>query len=93
LPQINLQLVADCKAQNPNFGQRIAPPSQAVQPLGVGRRARSRGLATPQVAPARRNAPPSQAVEPPVQASPPEPSATPQVAPAPRTNNGGIGEE
>jgi hypothetical protein len=22
LPQINLQLVADCKAQNPNFGQR-----------------------------------------------------------------------
>jgi hypothetical protein len=61
LPQIDLQLVADCKAQNPNFGQRIAPPSQAVQPLG--------------------------------EASPPQPPATPQVAPAPRTNNGGIGEE
>ena len=32
LPQINPQLVADCKAQNPNFGQRNAPPSQAAQP-------------------------------------------------------------
>jgi hypothetical protein len=29
LPKIDLQLVADCKAQNPNFGQRNAPPSQA----------------------------------------------------------------
>ena len=35
LPQINPQLVADCKAQNPNFGQgnRNAPlPSQPVEP-------------------------------------------------------------
>jgi hypothetical protein len=89
LPQINLQLVADCKAQNPNFGQRNAPPSQAAQPPVEVPRA-----ATPQVAPARqRNVPPSQAVEPPVQVSPPPPAATPQVAPAPQTNNGGIGEE
>jgi hypothetical protein len=32
LPQIDQQLVADCKAQNPNFGQRNAPPSQATEP-------------------------------------------------------------
>jgi hypothetical protein len=32
LPLINLQFVADCKAQNPNFGQRNALPSQAVEP-------------------------------------------------------------
>jgi hypothetical protein len=34
LPQINPQLVADCKAQNPNFGQRKRnpPPSQATEP-------------------------------------------------------------
>jgi len=92
LPQINLQLVADCKAQNPNFGQRNAPPSQAARPpVEASPFPRA---ATPQVAPARqRNVPPSQAVEPPVQASPPQPPATPQVAPAPQTNNGGIGEE
>jgi hypothetical protein len=39
------------------------------------------------------NAPPSQAVEPPVQASPPPPAAILQTAPAPQTNDGGIGEE
>ena len=64
LPKIDLQLVADCKAQNPNFGQRNAPPSQAAQPP-----AQSSPLpraVTPQVAPAQqRNAPPSQAVVPP----------------------------
>ena len=35
LPQINPQLVADCKAQNPNFGRsnrNAPPPSQAVEP-------------------------------------------------------------
>jgi hypothetical protein len=92
LPQINLQLVADCKVQNPNFGQRNAPPSQAARPpVEASPFPRA---ATPQVAPARqRNVPPSQAVEPPVQASPLQPPATPQVAPAPQTNNGGIGEE
>src|SRR5262249_24542002 len=33
LPQINSQLVADCKAQNPNFGQmkRNALPSQPTE--------------------------------------------------------------
>jgi len=92
LPPINLQLVADCKAQNPNFGERNAPPSQARQPP-VEASPLPRG-ATPQVAPARqRNAPPSQAVEPPVPASPPQPAAIPQTAPAPQTNDGGIGQE
>jgi len=91
LPKIDLQLVADCKAQNPNFGQRNAPPSQAAQPP-----AQSSPLpraVTPQVAPAQqRNAPPSQAVVPP--ASPPNPAATPpQAAPAPQSNKTGIGEE
>src|SRR6516164_9734990 len=73
LPKIDLQLVADCKAQNPNFGQRNAPPSQAAQPP-----AQSSPLpraVTPQVAPAQqRNAPPSQAVVPP--ASPTRISST-----------------
>ena len=91
LPKIDLQLVADCKAQNPNFGQRNAPPSQAAQPP-----AQSSPLpraATPQVPPAQqRNAPPSQAVEPP--ASSPNPVATPpQAAPAPQSNKTGIGQE
>jgi len=88
LPQINLQLVADCKAQNPNFGQRNALPSQAGQPPVEASRL-PRG-ATPQ---RQRNAPPSQSVEPPVQASPPQPAAIPQTAPAPQTNDDGIGEE
>src|SRR5215831_12354092 len=87
LPKIDLQLVADCKVQNPNFGQRNAPPSQAAQPP-----ARSSPLpraATPQGAPAQqRNAPPSQAVE------PPDSTATPpQAAPAPQSNKTDIGQE
>jgi hypothetical protein len=92
LPPINLQLVADCKALNPNFGQRNALPSQAGQPP-VEASPLPRG-ATPQVAPARqRNAPPAQEVEPPVQVSPPQPAAIPQPAPALQTNDGGIGQE
>jgi hypothetical protein len=91
LPKIDLQLVADCKAQNPNLGQRNAPPSQAAQPP-----AQSSPLpraAIPQVAPAQqRNAPPSQAVVPP--ASPPNPVATPpQAAPAPQSNKTSIDQE
>jgi len=89
LPKIDLQLVADCKAQNPNFGQRNAPPSQAAQPP-----AQSSPLPrAAQVPPAQqRNAPPSQAVEPP--ASSPNPVATPpQAAPAPQSNKTGIGQE
>src|SRR5262249_46766418 len=79
-PKIALQLLVQCKAQNPNLGQRNAPPSQAAQPP-----AQSGPLpraVTPQGASAQqRNAPPSQAVEPP--ASPPNPAATPpQAAPS-----------
>src|SRR6266851_4259210 len=33
LPQIDLQLVAACKARNPNFGQRNAPPADAAAPI------------------------------------------------------------
>ena len=90
LPEIDLQLVADCKAQNPNFGQRraspvpagdSASPAPAIEPL--------------QVAPARRpNAPPSQADEPPALAISPAPAAAPlQGMPAPRANEGRIDEE
>jgi hypothetical protein len=91
VPQLDFQLVADCKAQNPNFGQGNAPPSPAAQaPVGGSPLPRA---ATPQVAPARqRSAPPSQVVEPPAQASPSPPAATPQVAPAPQ-NDGGISQE
>jgi hypothetical protein len=32
LPQIDPLLVAECKTQNPNFGQGNAAPSQAVEP-------------------------------------------------------------
>jgi hypothetical protein len=82
----------DLEAQNPNFGQRNALPSQAGQPpVEASPLPRA---AAPQVAPARqRNAPPSQAVEPPVQASPSQPAAIPQRAPAPQTNDGGISQE
>jgi hypothetical protein len=31
LPQIDPQLVADCKAQNPNFGQRRAGPTRTTE--------------------------------------------------------------
>jgi hypothetical protein len=43
MPQINVQLVADCKAQNPNFDQRTTLPSQAssrklaAEEMGAGR--------------------------------------------------------
>src|SRR5262249_32296955 len=65
-----------------------ALPSQAGQPP-VEASPLPRG-ATPQ---RQRNAPPSQSVEPPAQASPPQPAAIPQTAPAPQTNDGGIGQE
>jgi hypothetical protein len=32
LPHIDASLIADCKTQNPKFGQRRAPPSQAAEP-------------------------------------------------------------
>jgi lipoprotein-anchoring transpeptidase ErfK/SrfK len=37
LPKVNPQLVADCKASRPNFGQPHVPPSEALaQPLPAG---------------------------------------------------------
>jgi hypothetical protein len=92
LPQIDGQLVADCKAQNPNFGQRATPPLQATEPSA--RVSPLPQAASPQLAPAgQRRAPPSESVEPPVQASTPQSPATPQVAPGPPLNDAGIGEE
>jgi hypothetical protein len=32
LPHVAANLIADCKTQNPKFGQRGAPPSQATEP-------------------------------------------------------------
>src|SRR5258708_36524514 len=78
LPQVDPRLVADCKVQNPNFGQRFAPPSQAAEPS-----------APREGTPARERTTPSpQAAEPPVQANPPPIATTPQVSPAPQINDG-----
>ena len=83
LPQIDGQLVADCKAQNPNFGQRTTLPSQATEPSA--RVSPLPQAASPQLAPAgQRNGPPSESVEPPMQAVPPQPPATPQWPPCRR---------
>jgi hypothetical protein len=85
LPQIDLRLVADCKVQNPNFGQRVVPPSQAGEPLVQP----SPGPATREGTPARERTTPSpQAVEPPLQTNPPPTATTPQVSPTPQTNDG-----
>jgi hypothetical protein len=87
LPKIDLGLVADCKVQSPNFGQRMAPRWQTAEPPMV----ESPRVATPQVAPPRqRSAPLSQSIEPPLQASPPRGAATPPQAPA---QERGIGQE
>ena len=90
LPEIDLQLVAACKAQNPNFGQRSASPVPTGDSASPGPAAEPA-----QVAPARRhNAPPSRADEPPAQAiSPPPASAPLQGMPAPRANEGHVDEE
>jgi len=78
LPQVDPRLVVDCKVQNPNFGQRVAPPSQAAEPS-----------APREGTPARERTTPSpQAAEPPVQANPPPIATTPQVSPAPQINDG-----
>ena len=71
LPKIDPQLVADCKAQNPNFGQRNATPSQAAPPPG-------QSSSLPRAAPQQRNAPSSQAVEP--STNPASPAASPSEA-------------
>jgi hypothetical protein len=87
LPEIDLQLVAECKAQNPNFGQRrsspvpagdSASPAPTIEPM--------------QVAPVRRpNAPSSQMDKPPALVISPPPAVAPP--PAPRVNEGHIDEE
>jgi hypothetical protein len=78
LPQIEPKLVADCKIQNPNFGQRVARPgepgTQASPPLQE---------------PPTQQRPPPEAIEPPGQSRPGMP---PQAPPAPPTNDGGMEE-
>ena len=87
LPEIDLQLVADCKAQNPNFGQRRASPVPAGDSANP-----TPPIEPPQVAPLRRpNAPPSQADKPPALAISPPPAAAPLVVP--RADEGHSGEE
>lgn len=84
LPQIDGRLVTECKALNPNFGQRATAPAQAIEPSGqVSPLPRA---ATPQPDSAgQRAAPPPKSVEPPPQASSPHP--------LPPANDRGIGEE
>jgi hypothetical protein len=90
LPEIDLQLVADCKAQNPNFGQRRASPAPAGDSASP-----APAIAPLQVAPMRRpNASPSKADEPSALAISPPPAAAPlQRMPTPRANESHIDEE
>jgi hypothetical protein len=85
LPQIDPGLVANCRAQNPNFGQRAAPASKAGEPPVQA----SPRPATPEGTPTRQPATPlpPQAAEPPVQADPPSTATTPRVSPVPQINN------
>jgi hypothetical protein len=83
LPKVDLGIVADCKVQNPNFGQRVAPrtpePTAEASPRAT----------SPQVAPTLpRNAPQSQSSGSPLPASPPHRTETPPQAP-----ERGIGQE
>ena len=79
LPQIDPKLVADCKIQNPNFGQRVARPPQPGEPA-------IQASPPPQDSPIK---PPSETVEPPVQSLPGTP---PQAPPSSPTVNGGMEE-
>ena len=84
LPQIDPKLVADCKMQNPNFGQRLARPPQPAEPA-------MQASPAPQDSPTQqRTKSPSQAVEPPVQS---RPSTPPPQAPPSSPTNDGMGEE
>jgi hypothetical protein len=85
LPQTDPGLVADCRAQNPNFGQRTAPASKAGEPPAQA----SPRPATPEGTPTRQPATPllPQAAEPPVQQDPPSTATTSRVSPAPQINN------
>src|SRR5262245_61930375 len=85
LPQSDPKLVADCKIQNPNCGQRVARPPQPGGPA-------MRASPPPQNSPTdQRTKPPSEAVGPPVQSPPSAPP--PQAPPSSPTNDRGMGEE
>jgi hypothetical protein len=80
LPQIDPKVVADCKIQNPNFGQRVArPPQPGESPIQAS--------PPPQDPPIN---PPSETVQPPVQSLPGTPPA--QAPPSSPTVNGGMEE-
>src|SRR5215472_7083601 len=68
LPQIDPKLVADCKIQNPNFGQRVARPPEPGEPA-------IQASPPPQDSPSAK--PPSGAGEPPVS----RPGTPPRQAP------------
>jgi hypothetical protein len=78
LPAVDPQLVAECRAQNPNFGQRNAPPGPAMAPP-------AQTIAPP----APTAAPPAPAIAPPAQPDPPAaaPQPTPWPVPAPRSES------
>src|SRR5438132_6476883 len=46
LPQVDPRLVADCKVQHRNLGQRFAPPSQPPEPSSPRSGSPARALAT-----------------------------------------------
>jgi len=80
LPQIDPKLVADCKIQNPNFGQRVARPPQPGEPA-------IQASPRPQESPIKAR---SETVEPPVQSSPG--TQPPQAPPSSPTVNGDMEE-
>jgi hypothetical protein len=84
LPQIDPKLVADCKVQNPNFGQRVARPPQPGEPP-------VQASPHPEDSLTRQRTKPPEAVEPPIQPGTAMP--LPQEPPARRTNDDGMGEE
>jgi hypothetical protein len=92
LPPIDLQLVANCKARNPNFGQRNALPETVTEP---GTQAGPiPPAASPQVAPGRqRDSRPSQSAGPPALTSPRLPTPQLQAAPPEPDNRGRLSEE
>jgi hypothetical protein len=84
LPQVDPKLVADCKAQNPNFGQRVARPPQPGEPA-------MQASPAPQESPTHeRTKPSSEAAEPPLQSRPSTPP--PQAPPSSPTINGDMEE-
>jgi arylsulfatase A-like enzyme len=79
LPAVDPQLVAQCRAQNPNFGQRNAPPGPAMAPP-----AQTIAPPAPAIAPPAQPEPPAAAPHP----TPwPVPAPAPAPAPAPRSES------